>query len=226
MRLTAIVTFAVAACWVAPAAAQTRPRFYVGGSTAADLGWRGPVSGGAVPSAGVLFGVRVTEAWSVELEADRAFREKGRTDDAMWISFAPANSTREEIERVGIRARWVRTETAGRGGSAHVMWRSRAPGRLNAALFGGVSVRQYHSRTQRTILSVPAEAGISQDNPLLVASDSTRALVGGGLTGGLLVLVRLTSRLTVAPELRYTFGIITNDPYQVVRPGVRMMWRF
>lgn len=91
-------------------------------------------------------------AWSLELELDRAFREKTRTDEAIGFSVAPMNATRAEIERLGVRMRWVRTEKAG------------------------------------------------------------------------LVLIQLTRTITLAPELRYTFGVITDDPYHVVRPGVRIMW--
>jgi hypothetical protein len=49
---------------------------------------------------------------------------------------------------------------------------------------------------------------------------------GAGLTGGVMVLIRLTRTITLAPELRYTHGMITDDPYRVFRSGVRMMWGF
>jgi hypothetical protein len=42
-----------------------------------------------------------------------------------------------------------------------------------------------------------------------------------GLTGGLLVFVRVTRHLTVAPDFRMTTGFITNDRYTVLRSGVR-----
>lgn len=70
------------------------------------------------------------------------------------------------------------------------------------------------------------EANLSPDRQDLRPSDSTRHMAGGGLTGGLLVFVRLTPALTVAPELRCTTGIITDDPYRVFRTGVRLMWSF
>ena len=49
-------------------------------------------------------------------------------------------------------------------------------------------------------------------------------MVAGGLTGGFVVLVRLTRQLTVAPEFRVTTGLITDDPYRVFRTGVRVVW--
>jgi hypothetical protein len=225
MRLTAVVATVIAALSAAPAAGQSAASpFYAGGVTAVDFGDRGPVRGGVVPSAGGLIGVRFGGAWSLELEVDRAVREKTRTDEAIGFSLAPMNSTRAEIERLGVRMRWIRTESAGPGWSAHVMWRSREPGRVNAALFAGTSARRYTNRTQRTTLSVPAEANLPPESPLLQPSDTTRRMSGAGLTGGVLVLIQLTRAITLAPEVRYTFGMITDDSYRVFRPGVRIIW--
>jgi hypothetical protein len=143
MRRSILAAGVAAALYAAPAAAQSveTPRFYVGAATAIDGGSRGPIPRGGVPSAGVLFGVRITNAWSVEVELDRGFRTTGSTRDAVWISFAPPNSTREEIERLGVRARFERTQKAGPGFSAHAVWRSREAGRVKIGLFGGVSAR-------------------------------------------------------------------------------------
>ena len=51
-------------------------------------------------------------------------------------------------------------------------------------------------------------------------------MIGGGLTGGLLIFVRVLPQLTIAPEFRFTTGLITNDHYRVFRSGVRAMWSF
>ena len=49
----------------------------------------------------------------------------------------------------------------------------------------------------------------------------------GGPTGGFLVLMQLTPSLTAGPELRYTLGLITDDPsYSVVRLTTRVIWSF
>lgn len=227
MTRTAIAACAAVALGAAPAAGQTTtPRFYVGGSTAADIGSRGPIPGGAVPSAGALFGVRITEAWSLEVEVEHGFRTTGRTSESLWISFAPRDSTREEIERLGVRARFDRTQKAGPGWSALAMWRSRDPARLNAGLFFGVSSRAYDSRVVRTPTSIPTDPGISPTHPGLQPSDTTRTMVGGGLTGGFTILAQVTPALTLAPEFRYTHGLMTDGPYRVFRTGVRVMWSF
>jgi hypothetical protein len=224
--MRAIVTTAILLLTASPLVAQSASRMYVGAGAAVDGGSRGRIPGGAVPSASGLVGIRLSDAWSLELEIERGFRTTGRTDEAVFVSFAPPNSSREEIERLGIRARFERTQKAGPGFAAHVMWRSREPGRVNVGVFGGVAARAYDSRVVRTILFVPPEVTLPANHPDLLPSDETRRMTGGGPTGGLVVFVRVSRSLTIAPEVRYTHGLITDDPYRVFRMGVRAMWLF
>ena len=212
----------------APAVAQTgNSRIYAAATTAVDAGQRGNVPGGAVPSAGVLVGVRLTGAWSVEAEIERGFRTTSTSSEAFWVSYPPTPSTnREEFDRYGIRARFDRSQKAGPGWSAHVMWRTREQGRVNAGLFTGVSSRFYDSRVVRTTTFVSPLIDLPPDHPSVLGEDSTRRLNAGGLTGGLVILVRATDALTLAPEFRLTRGFITDDPYTVFKTGIRAMWNF
>ena len=207
--------------------AHAQSRFYVSATTAADAGDRGNIPGGAVPSLGGVVGFQLTDAWGLEVEIERGFRTtKAGSGESVLLSFPPtSNPTREEIELYGIRARSDRTQTAGIGWSAHAVWRTREPGRVNVGVLAGVSSRAYDSHLVRTttfvspLLNLPASYRLPDEN-------STRHMVGGGFTGGLLILVRVTRQLTVAPELRVTAGLITDDPYRVFRSGVRAMWSF
>jgi hypothetical protein len=201
-------------------------RVYVALTTAADAGERGNIPGGAVPSAGGLIGIRLSDAWSLELEAERGFRTTSAgSGESLLVSYPPTRTpTREEIELYGIRARSDRTQIAGPGWSAHAVWRSREPGRVNVGLLAGVSSRVYTTRLVRTTTFV---------SPLLEPGSyhlpderSSRRMAAGGLSGGVVVLVRVTRHLTIAPEFRFTAGLITDDPYRVFRSGVRAMWSF
>ncbi len=207
-------------------AAQAQSRVYVALTTAADTGERGNIPGGAVPSVGGLIGIRLTDAWSVELEAERGFRTTtAGSSESVIVAYPPTrNPTREEIEAYGIRARSDRTQTAGTGWSAHAVWRSREPGRVNVGLLAGVSSRVYTSSLVRTttFVSPLLEPGTYR----LPDENSSRGMVAGGLTGGVVIYVRLTRQLTVAPDFRFTGGLITDDPYKVFRTGVRAMWSF
>jgi hypothetical protein len=78
----------------------------------------------------------------------------------------------------------------------------------------------------RTTLSVPADANLPADHPDLQRADERRTFTGGGPSGGLILFVRVTDRLTIAPELRYTHGLITDDPYRVFKTAVRAIFEF
>jgi hypothetical protein len=51
-------------------------------------------------------------------------------------------------------------------------------------------------------------------------------LTGAGPTGGIVIFINAAPMLTIAPEFRYTHGLITDDPYRVFRTGVRAIWIF
>ncbi len=175
----------------------------------------------------MLFGARLTGAWSLEGEIDHGFQEDFRTSEAFWISFPPTQTTnRDDFERYGVKARFDRTQTAGTGWSAHVMWRTREPGRVNAGVLGGVSGRAFDSRVVRTPTFVSPLINLPPTDPVLLPEDFTRRMNAGGFTCGVIVLVRTTERLTIAPEFRFTEGFITDDRYTVVKLGVRAMWAF
>lgn len=227
LRTSFCTTLLVLTAVVAYAQSET-PRFYAAGTTAVDMGGRGNISGSAVPSAGTLFGVRVTDAWSIEVEVERGFwTDHTGSGEAVFVSYPPGtNPSREEIERYGIRARFDRTQKAGAGWSALASWRTREAGRFNVGVLAGVSSRLYTSRVVRTPTFVSPLLNLPADDRNLQVDDSSRRMWGTGLTGGLVFLIRAAPSLTIAPEIRYTHGFITNDPYIVVKSGVRAMFAF
>ena len=208
-------------------AAGAQSRIYVAATTAVDAGERGNIPGEGVPSIGALVGFPLTGAWSVEVEVEHGFLTTHvGSGEAVLIAFPPTrNPTREEIELYGIRTRNERTQNAGAGWAAHAVWRSREPGRLNVGLLAGVSSRVYTTELVRTTTFVSPLLNLSPGYQL-PDERSTRRMVAGGLSGGVLMLVRITPRLTLAPELRVTTGLITDDPYRVLRAGLRTTWSF
>lgn len=202
-------------------------RFYIAATTAVDGGERGDMPGGAIPSAGLLVGWRLTDAWSVEAEIEKPFQTTSNTTEAFWVSYPPSpNASREDFERYGIKARFDRWQSAEYGWSAFVMWRTREPGRVNAGIFGGVSARTFTSRTVRTTTFVSPLIDLPPTHPSVLGEDSLHRSTSGGVTGGLAILVRTSDSLTLAPEFRVTKGFIRDDPYTVFRVGMRAGWSF
>jgi hypothetical protein len=207
--------------------ARAQPRVYVAATTAVDAGERGNIPGGAVPSVGAVIGVRLSDAWSVELEIERGFMTThAGSGESVLISFPPTrNPTREEIELYGIRTRNERTQTAGAGWAAHARWRSQDPGRVNVSLLAGLSSRAYEAELVRTTTFVSPLLDLSPSYRL-PDEHSIRRMVGWGLSGGLTIPVRITSQLALEPEVRVAAGLITNDRYMVFRAGLRTTWSF
>ena len=207
----------------ATAHAQGGERVYLAASTGVDGGSRGLVPAGRIPSVSGILGIRIASGWSADIEVERAFRDTVRSAEAVWISLAPPNAARDEIERLGIRARFERTERAGAGLSALATWRTREPRRLNGAVSVGVSTRAFDTRVVRTITAVPA--GFSLIDPRWPGEDSSRTRRGSGITVGGQLIAAVTDRLSIAPEVRFTSGIMTgDDPYRVLRAALRLSW--
>ena len=228
MRPTLLILAMIAMTCV-PALAQSN-RVYVSGVLAANSGGRGPVDIGTFPTSGGMVGLRIADAWSIEFEMDRGFGESSeRIFEGLLLSqvSGPGPYSREELERTGIFGRSVHSESVATGYSAQVVWTSRPPGRVNVALLGGLSWRTFDRFHSMTITAVGPGVTYPSGHPSLQSSVETRALTGGGLTGGFLVPIRLTPGFSVAPELRLTLGLITDEStYKVLHTGIRVMWGF
>ena len=228
MRTIVLVLLLVV--WAAvPSVAQSN-RAYVSGVFATNSGSRGPVDVGTFPTAGGLVGLRLSGAWSVEVELDRGFGESSeRVFEGLLLSqvTGPGPHSREDLERAGVFGRSVHRESVATGYSAHVVWRSQEPRRVNVALLGGLSWRTFDRFHSTTITAVGPAVTYPPGHPNLRSFEEVRPLTGGGLTGGLMVPIRMTSRLTLAPEFRVTLGLITDEStYKVAHTGVRVMWGF
>jgi hypothetical protein len=98
---------------------------------------------------------------------------------------------------------------------------------VNVALLGGLSWRTFDRFQSMAITRVGPAVTYPQGHPALRSFTETRELTGGGVTAGVFVPIRATSAVTLAPEFRLTFGLITDESiYKVAHTGVRLMWGF
>lgn len=206
-----------------PVAAQSS--FYAGGTVAADSGGRGPVQVGTLPAAGGLVGWRFARHWSVEFHADRAF---GEGDPRIFEGLLLAQSAQPgERERTGVFGRSVWQDRGGVGWSATVVYTTREPGRVNAAVYGGVSERRFLTRHKTTITAIGPDVTYPPGHINIQDRDERITRRGGGLTGGVMFPIRLLDNVTVAPEMRVTLGVITDEStYKQFYTGARFMWGF
>lgn len=227
MRKAAVLVL-VCSRLAVPAEAQDR-RVYAAAVAAMDTGKRGPVDLGSFPAAGGGVGVRVWKGLGVELVIDRGF---ATSDDRVFEGILQVDTNvpitnQEERERKGVFGRTVDRSWAATGYSAHLVWASRTPSRVNAAFYAGLSWRDFKRQHVRTITAIGPEVTYPPNHLALRNIDETRTTTGGGLTAGAMIPIRLTGRLSAAPDVRVTFGVITDEStYVVLHTGVRLLWAF
>lgn len=182
------------------AAAQS---FYGGGIVAGDAGSRGAFDSLAnFPAAGGFVGLRVRPEWSFELHVDRGF---GRS------------ATREQLDAFG---RSTMRDRAGNGYALLATWKTRHGRRLGAAVTMGMAMRRF--RTERLTF-----ANSDPNDPTPVRLGTSFEDAGIGLSGGVLIPIRLVGRWSLAPEARATIGASRESGrYAQFYPAMRLMWGF
>lgn len=220
----------------ATAALAQNGRFYAAPTTGVEFGRRGEIPSGAVPTAGGMVGLRIGGGWSIEAELDKGFWSTSRSSESFFVSFPPVAfppvqfpggpTSHEVFERYGVKGRFDRSEEALLGWSVLASWRTRNPGRVNAAFLGGVSARDYVQRVLRTTTFVSPEIDLADNHWAIQPGRERHVVTAGGFTGGVEILVRATERLTIAPEARITRGFADDDPFTGFRTGLRAMWNF
>lgn len=206
--------------------AQTTGRWYASGSASTVRVSAQEVNAGGSSTVGVGVGLRLTPALSVEFEVDQGLGRLSRTYSGKFISFAGPDATREEIERLAVTMQSDTRWKPQLGWSVLAVLRSPTPTRVGIGLFGGVTRSPYEERTTLTVLEIPAGVDRTEADLHRMMPDNRQSRARGGLTGGVLVPIRLTRQLTVAPEVRYTYGSFGDEVYSVLRAGGRLMWHF
>ena len=199
--------------------------FYGGASVAADAGGRGPIDLGTFPAAGGFFGWRFVENWSVEFHADQGFGDRqGRTFEGLLYA-QDAGGSIADRERRGIFGRSTWNYRARESFSLLFVWQPPHTGRVGAAVTMGISRRRFETHHVIQITGVGPDVTYPPDHQLLQGLDETWDTVGGGGAGGVMFPIRVARQLTVAPELRVTLGLITDEStYKQFYSGVRVMW--
>jgi hypothetical protein len=205
--------------------AQPAGRFYAGTAVAAQQISADDVDGGT-SSVGAVFGFRLTPAFSIEFEANGGLGEASRVHSGTFISFAGPGASREEIERFGVTMQSDTRWNPGFGWSVLAMWRSTGPERIGVALFAGVTTTTYDERRTLTVLNIPSGVDKTEAELHRMMPDEHGSRVRSGLSGGVLIPIRLTRQVSVAPEFRYSYGSIGDEKYNTLRGGARLMWGF
>jgi len=206
------------------AAAQSDGRFYIGGGIGTFRVNADEVNGTSAAGS-VLAGLAVNRWLDLELDVALPASPFTRTygGDALSVSFAPAGSSREEIERLGVWFRYDkrRDVTASMSGVA-VFHPSR--GTVRPGLIVGVTNQRVRDRTEYTPVRVGS--GVDPTHPYATSRIETSSNSKGALTLGGNVAIALTRRIAVVPDLRFDYGSIGDEINTALRSSVRVLWRF
>ena len=138
------VTMALVLGSVPVAFAQPSPRFDVGPVVRVD---RVMVESGlrtVMPVVGLVGSARFSKIWGMEGEITQASGSFSRSYEGWFVSYAPPNSTRAEIERLAPTARRTLGYVPGVGGSVAVTARGGSTGRADVVFTAGSGFPQLH----------------------------------------------------------------------------------
>lgn len=184
-----------------------------------DLKGRVTATGGAV---GVLF----SKHYGIEGEFTNAVGQLNRSYEGNFTSFAEPGATREEIERMAVRARRSMRKTPGIGGSVAFTARANAGRRADIVLRVGAMFRQYVENDTTTVLSVPE--GVEFERAAGSFRDSRTTRTRGGLLFGFDVPIQISRHLTLGPDFRVVWGgpAEFDTRYNDAAVGARATWKF
>ncbi len=227
MRLVLLAT-AFTLVFLGTAQAQAPSRFGFGPVLRFDRVFLEGNAGGQATVAGIAVSCALTKALALEGELTGAWNAIEHSYEGWFISYAGADATLEEIERLAPTVRRTLRYEPSAGGGAALVFRAAQNARVGLRLIGGYSVRRYVETSGITIVTIPP--GIS---PSRVATDLSgmtyaRHRLRGGLLLGVTVPVTLSGRLAVAPEVRFVWDgpARVGNKYRELGFGVRSSWRF
>jgi hypothetical protein len=219
---------------VAVASAQTQPRFEIGPVARVD---KVSIEGGVervVPVLGAAGSIRLTKHWALEGELTQAGPgEFARSYEGVSISYAPPDATRAEIERLGVRQRWRLGYRPGLGGWFGVSGGGQLAGPVDLKVRLGLASRSYEETRDELVLQIPEGIDPARvSGNLFQGSGLSRSqkfsTQRGGLLMGVEMPIRVTRRLSLAPDVRYVYGgpAQIGSKHREVSFGFRAGWGF
>jgi hypothetical protein len=159
---------------------------------------------GRVTAIGGAVGVLFAKHYGIEGELTTATGHVTRSYEGNVISYAERDATRDEIERMAVRARRSMTKTPGIGGSVAFRARATAAPRVDIVLRAGAMFRRYAETETATVLRVPE--GIQFERAASAFRDTRITRTRGGLLIGIGLPIQVLTRLMLEPEFRVVWG--------------------
>jgi hypothetical protein len=196
---------------------------YAGGSIGAFSVSADEVDGRSA-AAGLVVGLSVWRYADVEVEVLRPTSAFTRSYTGISHSFAPRGSTREEIERLGVVARFDRKREVTSNISAVIIFRPPLTERIRPGVLIGVA--NQHAKVEGAFTPISIPEGVDPLHPSNAATVERSTRNFGGLTIGANLAISISRHLDVVPDLRYDYGSIGDEINNAFRTSVKVVWRF
>lgn len=209
----------------APAAAQPRERGSVSIVSGALTAFADQVDG-TVPTVGVA-ATWPLKPW-IDLEGEFATATgTHRREYTGWLtSFAPLGSPRDVVEANAVITRTINERKTDWLFSVGVVLHSSRPElRVRPQLYLGLTGHHVHDHRRLEHLVLPPGVTLADVERRLPPQPPWHRNLGG-LTAGVGVVIALTDRLAVVPDVRYDYGSIGDEINNALRSTVRVRWRF
>jgi hypothetical protein len=209
----------------APSAAQPRERgslSIVSGALTASA----DLVTGTIPTVGVAASIPI-QPW-IDLESEFAVATGTlRREYTGWLtSFAPFGSPRDVVEANAVITRTINERKTDWLFSIGVLLHSsRSAWRVRPQLYLGLTGHQVVDHTRLEHLVLPPGVTLAEVEQRLPPQPPRHRNLGGP-TAGIGVVIALTDRLAVVPDLRYDYGSIGDEINNALRSTVRVRWRF
>ena len=209
--------------WAAPASSQPFRDVSVAASVGA-LTMDADFVDGSQNLFGIAAIVPLRPFLDLEAEVGRS-RRFTREYDGHSVSFAPPGSSREEIERLSVLSRFTHRRESRWLGSIGVAFHSRRASRVQPRLFVGLTGHHVVDTSEERTLRLPP--GVSQEQvDRTMPGNTPWPRNVGGLTVGGSIRLAMSSRVWIAPDVRYDYGSIGDEINNALRTTVRLGWRF
>ena len=199
------------------------PRGYIGASVSAFRVDADEVEG-VQPAFGVGGGLTLSRFLDLEMEAAWPSGAFTRSYSGVSVSFAPAGSSFDEIQRQGVLTRYDKRREVTVHLSAVAVIHRAGGGRFRPGLIAGVASLRVHDETVFTTLSLPD--GVDPTHPSIPRGvERSDRNIGGPTIGGQLAIA-VSRRVRIVPDVRFDYASIGDEINNTWRSGVRVYWVF
>jgi hypothetical protein len=211
-------------CLAAPARAQEESRVYLA-AVAGALTVDADQVKGSRPLVGAALGLRLRSWADLEAEIGLAPGTLTREYTGPLIAFGPPSSAFEDFESRAVIARTILSRESRAIYSIGVALHPPSAARFRPRAYIGLTGHRVRDVRRIEVLRLPPGVTQADVDRALPAEPPWTRNVGGLSIGGSLVIA-LSDRLSVMPDVRYDYGSFTDEINNALRATVRLGWRF